>query len=136
MFKNLLATNIINALPETIAIILSAISLGLSIKNYKFNKKANEILKIRFDNESPKIELYIYDQLLHQENQQLLYFFSVLVSNMSNKRNSIYAVELEVFYRIGARISSMKFDCDMSETYHDEKLYCYPLNLMNMVLRK
>lgn len=73
---------LIGCLPKISAIIISVISLIISYNNYKFNQDANKILKLRFDSESPKFELFLNEQLMKEKDDCMEYFFSILLSNM------------------------------------------------------
>lgn len=104
---------IVGCLPEISAIIISVISLIISYNNYKFNQEANKILKLRFDSEAPQFELFLNEQLMKEKDDYVEYFFSVLISNMSDKKNSIRNIELEIHYKFGERDNSIKFDYNL-----------------------
>lgn len=129
MEEKRLIEQILKILPTAFAVIVSSISLIISIKNYRFNKEANKILKLRYNNESPKTELYLYDQLIYNKDTHLLYFFSILLSNMSDKTNSIQEVELEIYYRFDEGENSIKFNCEALETNQEGQSIPLPMDL-------
>ncbi len=118
---------LLNCLPEISAIIISTISLIISYNNYKFNKDANKILKLRFDRESPQIELFLNEQLMKKENDYMEYYFSILISNMSDKKNSIRGIELEIHYKFGEINNSIKFDCNSIKINPESSLSQVPI---------
>lgn len=113
---------LIGCLPEIVAIIISVISLAISYNNYRFNREANKILKLRFDSEAPQFELFLNEQLMKAKDNRIEYFFSILISNMSDKKNSIRDLELEIHYEFEGRDNSIKFDYNSIRIINQESI--------------
>lgn len=124
-YGGLTMEKLIACLPEIAAIIISVISLIISYNNYKFNQEANKILKLRFDSEAPQFELFLNEQLMKQKDDCIEYFFSILISNMSDKKNSIRNLELEIHYKFGERDNSIKFDCNSVRIINQESIIAH-----------
>ncbi len=116
---------LIPCLPEIAAIIISVISLIISYNNYKFNQEANKILKLRFDSEAPQFILFLNEQLMKQKDDCIEYLFSILISNMSDKKNSIRNLELEIHYKFGERDNSIKFDYNSIRIINQESIQAH-----------
>lgn len=97
---------------------VALISLVVSIFCYFEYKKVNKIALKIDERTSPKFNLDIYESNYIKENDNLLYFFTILVTNLSDSANSLKQINLRVSYEEECK----NYDFVLSPSFEENKV--------------